>query len=302
MFKKKRNFLNITKYKLDRAHGRFKNPFNLKKGLAWFKLFRIINILLGIGIVFCLYFFIFSDFYTINNVEVSGNQVISTEDLLEIINNYLSGSRLFILKNNNIFLLSKDDLKRKITEAVIVNDIVIDKVLPNTIKVNLKEKNAALKWIANDQEYLVDNEGVVIKRFYNLKTPKIFQLSGQETQATRPETDNLIVIKNSENSAVNLGDKVLSKEDVDFINNLLSKLSKYDYLKIQEVMAASNFPAFLTLKTATGWQLFVNMADDLDSQLNRFDALVKDKIKKENLIGLDYIDLRLGESVYYKFK
>jgi hypothetical protein len=46
----------------------------------------------------------------------------------------------------------------------------------------------------------------------------------------------------------------------------------------------------------------LNLQDSLASQLNRLILLIDQKIKKENLNKLEYIDLRLGESIYYLFK
>lgn len=302
MFKTKRNLFDIIKYKPDRRRARFKNPFNLKKGVFRFKLFRIVNVLLFIGIITCLYFFIFSDFYHITNVEVSGNQIVATDDLLEIVNQYLQGKSFFILKNKNVFIFNKKDLSNLISQTVILDDINIEKILPNTIRLNLQERDAALKWVSQDQEYLVDQQGVVIKKFYKLQTAKIFKLADNQSLVSQPINDEMIIVKNLEDTGVNLNDRVLRPEDVDFILKTIEELAKLDYVKIEQISVPSIWPAFLQVKTASSWQIFFNFADSREAQLDRLRVLVDDEIKKENLSRLDYIDLRLGESVYYKFK
>ncbi len=301
-FKKKRkNKFTNKLYRVERQT-RYKNPLKIKKGLFKFKLFRIINLLLIAGILGCLYFFIFSNFYNINNVEVTGNEIISTEDVLDITNNYLAKNKLLLLKNKNIFLFNKSDLASDINEVVILDNMVIEKILPNTIRINIQEKAVAFKWLTNQQTYLVDQQGIVIKRYYKLVTPKIFQLTQIEPENDNKQNDNLLIIKNLANQDINLGDKIINAQDINFIFNLLKKLEKNDYFVIKELSVPNNFPGYITITTLNDWQIHFNLADSADSQINRLNVLIRDKIKKENLSALNYIDLRLGESIYYKFK
>jgi cell division septal protein FtsQ len=299
VFKRKFNLFAEKKYRINRPV-RFNNPLKIKKGLAKFKLFKLLNLILFVGILSCLYFFIFSDFYQINSIEVSGNQIISTEDILDITYNYFGGKRLLILNNGNIFVFSKKELTKRINDVVLLQNITIDKILPNTIKINIKEKNAALKWITNDQQYLIDNEGLVIKRYYNLVTPQVFKLTNDEPVIKSDADDGFIVLSNLANEKVNLGDKVLNPDDIKFIFDLLNELPKYNYLAVKSYYVPNNFPRFLIVETTDNWQIFFNLVDSLSSQLNRLDILAQDKIKKENLPNLEYIDLRYGESLYYK--
>jgi POTRA domain-containing FtsQ-type protein len=300
--KKNRNLLASKEFKIRRNSSvRYKNPLRIKKGLFKFKVFRVVNLILLIGIFACLYFFIFSSFYHINNIEIVGNQMISTDDLLDITNEYLVGKRLMILKNKNIFLFSKNGLAKKINETVILENIEINKILPNTIRVNLNEKEAVLKLITGSQEFLVGRHGQVIKRFYKLATPKIYQLI--ESQESIPTVDDdFIKIINLSNQSVGLGDNILNFDDVDFIFNLSKKFDEYDYLKIKDISIENNFPHFIIVNIMDGWKIYFNLAEAVEVQTGRLDVLIRDKINKANLNGLDYIDLRLGESIYYKMK
>jgi len=302
--KKRKSILASKEFKIERTSVHYRNPFNLKKGIWSSKLFRVLNLILFLAIFGCLYFFIFSNFYNITNIEVAGNQIISTDDVLDITNNYLNKNTLLIFKNRNIFLFNRNSLKNKISQIVILDNLKIEKILPNTIRLTLKEKNAALKWINNDEEYLVDPQGMIIKRFYKLEMPAIFNLANP-TESTSAETtqtnDNLIKITNKSTQAINLGDKVLNPTDVAFIQQLVEKSQLIDYLKITGISVPNTFPQFILVQLDKG-QVYFNLADSLDNQLNRLDLLVNQKIKKQNLGRIDYIDLRLGESIYYKFK
>ena len=302
-FKKKRKgLLGSKKYKIERQTVRYRNPLRLKKGLFKFKLFRIINLILIIGIFACLYFFIFSDFYNITNIELFGNQIVSSDDILDITNDYLAKNRLLILKNKNIFLFNRNDLKKKINEVVILQEIKIEKILPNTIRITLKEKDAALKWLTNNQEYLMDTQGLIIKRYYKFMAPKIFSLVETEEPKEEEQKIDFLKVTNLASQEINLGDRVFNPEDVVFILDLTPKLEEKGYSKIKLISVPNNFPQYLIVEFEPGWLIYFNLADSVDSQLNRLDTLINQKIQKGNLSYLDYIDLRLGESVYYKMK
>jgi cell division septal protein FtsQ len=278
---------------------KYRNPLRIKKGIFKFKVFRVINLILIIGILGVLYFFIFSNFYHITNVQVYGNSIISTDDLLDISSDYLSSKRFLIFKNKNIFVFSKNGLSSKINDVVLLSDLEINKILPNTIRITISEREAALKWYSNNQEYLIDQDGVVIKRFYKLVTPSIFQLNN-EIKKQENITDDFIKIYNTSNESINLGNKVLASEDVEFVFKLSEKFATINHLNLKDITVLSNYPQYIEINMIDGWKIYFNLADTLEAQLNRLDVLIKDKIKKENLRYLEYIDLRLGESIFYK--
>ncbi|MBN1325947.1 FtsQ-type POTRA domain-containing protein [Candidatus Falkowbacteria bacterium] len=289
------------KYIIER-NTRIKRPFIFKRDFFKLTLFKIINIILLIGIIFGVYFFIFSNFYKINNIEVAGNQIISTDDILDITNNYLSKKSFLIFKHNNIFICNKNELKRRINEYILLNQLKIDKILPNTLRITLTEKDAALKWISGDQNYLVDKKGIIIKRFYKLNIPKIYQLGEFQNEAPNKLEENFLKIINLANEDVNLGQKVFNEEDVEFIFKLTERLAELDYLKLKDISVPNNMPKYISLNTEADYILQFNLSQTIESQISRLELLIREKIGKENMNRLEYIDLRLGESVYYKFK
>ena len=303
MFRQKKNIFQSKKFRINRGVPRFTRSLGLKKEFLGSRIFKILNLILILGIISCVYFFIFSNFYDITNIEVGGNQIISTADVLDITNSYLAQRTFLILKKRNIFIFNRSQLKDKINQVVILDDLKIEKILPNTIRLTIREKNAALKWLNNDHEYLVDGQGMIIKRFYKLEMPSIYKLVNQDTQAPAPPVqtnDNFITIINQSAQGVNLGDKVLRPEDVKFIDSLTAKAGAHN-MQIQSISVPNVYPQFIQVQL-NGWQAFFNLKDSLDNQLSRLDLVISQKIKKENLSRLDYIDLRLGESIYYKFK
>jgi cell division septal protein FtsQ len=299
---KKQKFFSRKKYFINRPQVKYKNPFRKRKRFFEFKLFKIINLILLLSIIICLYFFLFSNFYNINEIEVGGNQIISTNDVLDIINNYLAKHKFLIFSTKNIFIFNKNDIKKEINKAIILRDLQVEKELPNKIRINLQEKDVALKWITADSQYMIDNQGQIIKKYYKLQTPSIFQLDSNSVNVTVSDNDNLSKIKDLSDKKVNLGDFVLNAENVQFIQDLLTRMKTYGLYNVAEIQVPNQFPQYLSLMMAAGWKIDFNLKDSLDEQLKRLEIIVNQKIKKENLNNVDYIDLKLGESIYYKMK
>jgi cell division septal protein FtsQ len=304
--KKRKNFFSSKKYRIVKQPVKYLNPFNKKRQRFQFKPMVVINLILLMGIGGFIYFFIFSNFYNVTDIQVSGNEVIATDDVLDITGQYLSQNQLFILKNRNIFLFSKNAIKKRLNEVIILEDLKVDKILPNTIKLTLVEKNSAIKWLSNDNEYLLDNQGQIIKRYYVSATPQIFVVQpGNNASNTTPVASNeskFIKLRNLANQPVNLGDYVIKAENAGFILELANKIKDVEYLKFTEIDLPNAYPQYLSVIMAGNWQIQLNLLDSVSLQLNRLNLLIDQKIKKENLNRLEYIDLRLGESIYYKFK
>lgn len=304
--KKKKNLFSNKKYRIIRHQVKYKNPLSKKRKIFELKPIKIINFFLLIGIAIFLYFFVFSNFYDITDIQVAGNEVISTDDVLDITNQYLSQNSLLIFKHRNIFIFNKNALKKRINEVILLDNLKVDKILPNTVKLTITEKDSAVKWLTNEKEYLVDNQGQIIKQYYTSSTPTIFNMNdadnvindtlGQDTES------KFIKLRDLSNQAANLSNFVLKAENISFILSLQDQIKDKDYLKFNEIDVPSTFPQYISLIMAEGWQIQFNLKDSLEAQLKRLNLLIDQKIKKENLNKLDYIDLRLGESIYYMFK
>ncbi|MCX6740261.1 MAG: FtsQ-type POTRA domain-containing protein [Candidatus Parcubacteria bacterium] len=293
----------FKKYKINRPQIKYKNPFIKSRGKIKFKLIYLLDLLILIVSVGLIYFFLFSNFYKITDIQVSGNYIISTEDILEIINDYSEQKSLGIFKHSNILIFNKNAIKKRINEVVILEDIKVDKMYPNIIKISVKEKDLAFGWATNNQEYLVDKQGQIIKSNYSVAIPGIFLLSNDiKGSQIGPNNDNLLIIRDLSNTGINLGSQVLTTENVTFILDLQAKIKDKDYLKYREIQVPNEFPQYLTLVMVDNWTILFNLKDDLNNQLNRLNLLIEQKIKKENLNRIDYIDLRLGESIYYQNK
>ncbi|QXK91743.1 FtsQ-type POTRA domain-containing protein [Neoehrlichia mikurensis] len=112
--------------------------YNVSKGYSTF-ITNISNILINNGFV-------------IDKVIISGNASINKSDILQ-----------FVDRKCAIIFLSINDMRDRIKSSnAWIKDVVIKRVLPNTIYIEVQEYYAFANWIHNGINSIIDNTGHVI--------------------------------------------------------------------------------------------------------------------------------------------
>lgn len=94
--------------------------------------------------IWFVYFFFGSGLLTVKTINISGLQNIPRPELEEIVAENLRKKHLFVFPNRHIALFSKRALKEDINKKYIVDKLIIDKKLPFTLNIVVKEKQARL--------------------------------------------------------------------------------------------------------------------------------------------------------------
>ncbi len=100
------------------------------------------------------YLFLHSDFFLIENVEVIGNQRVSTDAILNL------GD---IEIGSNMFLLDKQLTEKKIELHQLVKSAEIKRKLPSTIEIHVQEREAWAQLMIGDRCVVVDDMGVYME-------------------------------------------------------------------------------------------------------------------------------------------
>lgn len=108
-----------------------------------------------ITIVTLILAFIFkSDFFLINNINVEGNYIVSSE---EIINT--SGINI----GSHIFKYSKKKAEEKVRNFSYIKDVDVVRTLPKDVTIHVEEREAYLQFEHLSSYILVDNEGYILE-------------------------------------------------------------------------------------------------------------------------------------------
>jgi cell division septal protein FtsQ len=262
-------------------------PISLNPKSRWMVLFgfrsRLIQIAWAGGIGVFAYFFIFSGYLKISAIEISGHDRVSGEQVQMVLDS-LNSKRTALIPNSNFFLLTRGRFNQTLTQAVpMIKEVKSYKrVWPNKIVVELTERNPGFVMRSNNQDYLVDEEGVVVR--------------SDATGLNLP----LVVDQVIENFDV--GEPLPNTRMVTFI---LSTHKQWDS-KISSPITETKIPGKASNEvqfvTQEGWTVFFDTERAVTSQLGNLALILSKQIKASERSNLAYIDLRLSKWAYFCFK
>ncbi|HPX51955.1 MAG TPA: FtsQ-type POTRA domain-containing protein [Candidatus Pacearchaeota archaeon] len=244
-----------------------------RKKSIFSNLFFSVSLFSSIIVLSALGFLLFSPRFQIDNLVVSGNNNISTEEIERIANEKMKASFSIMgmdIITESIFL-SFDGKINQIKEAMPeIEKISIKKNFPNGISLEVVEKKPFALWDYNNERFLVDKNGSFIR--YE-----------QEDE----DMSNLIQIKQEEESVD------LDKKEI--INNIIiisEGLSK-------EEINISSYVIFddkLRVNTTNFFILF-DSKQDLSWQVEKLKAVLENDDQVRKGINVKYIDLRFDNQV-----
>lgn len=213
-----------------------------------------------------VYFFLFSNYFKIQNIYIEGAQDLEPK-VSEIINQRVA-------QKSNIFLFRDSAVEKELSDKFSAfSRVRITKGIPNAIKAEFEKRQAVLVCVISAKEYLIDDEGVA---FTNGEIP-----------------DNLARIEKNEDIQVN--DKVFTRDFVVFVKELWEKFPTKSYLKIDHIQVAET-EFVIDVYSEKGWKAIFNTTKSLGKQLDNL-VLILPEIGDQKI---EYIDLRLEEKIYYK--
>lgn len=238
----------------------------LKSKFFWF--FILFLIILG-GIS---YFFLFSDYLKIKNIEITGNKKINSDDIKNIVNQELS-SKIFNIIPKNIFLANLKSINDNVLEKFpLAYKADVKRKLFNSLAINIEERSPVALWCKNDDCFDIDKEGIVFEK---------------------GESKGL-VIKSDED--INMGQNIIEK---DYLGNII-KIYKESKLDIKEISVSNSEK--IIIRTTGDWEVYFRGDDTIPDQIDNLKLVLEQKIPSENRGDLEHIDLRFGSKVYFRYK
>lgn len=111
----------------------------------------VISILVLLVTAELIYMCLTSPLFTVREVHITGNTIIRTADVLKAAD---------IPDDQNLFLVSKDEIEDRIKASPVVNSIKIHRRLPGSMTIDVEERRPHLLLKSQDVLYEVDAQGV----------------------------------------------------------------------------------------------------------------------------------------------
>lgn len=238
----------------------------------------------------------------ISNIEISGNKVVATETIKAIVEEKIKGDYLQFFPKRNILLYPKNNIKKEILDQFKRIKKVGLAIKENKIlEISVNERVALYTWCrenpsqqeggAKEECYFLDDSGYIFDKAPYFSGEIYFKFYGSIT--SDEETPLGIYF-----SPTNFTKFVLFKGKLEDAGLKPTKLQTQDggdvHIHLSNKTSAQE-PKIL-FKISSNVE---TLAENLEAALNTEPFLSEFKNKYSSL---EYIDLRFGNKVYYKFR
>jgi|GEM_PF-991695 len=199
-------------------------------------------------------------------------------------------SNFFSLKSHSLLLFSSSEVRREIlNQFPLIKEVEIRKRFPDQVVVEIFPRKKVIAWCLREDCFLVDDEGKAFKKIKENEKDELFV--------------KFPALVEDYPRQVNLGERVLSSELVDFIFSLEKNFESI--LKI-EIKRPATTPSFISeeIKVETkenNLPIFLNSTISSQRQLENILALLN-KLGREKISDFEYIDSRIKGRLIYKLK
>ena len=259
-----------------------------KKTKTWSRFLWRFVALLFVGTV--AYALFFSPYLAITNVEISGLEKLSETPIRNIAENKLTEKYFSIIPKNNLLIFPKNALKQELLASFKrIETVDVERVFPHTLKVIVKERKLAMLF-CNAQNCYTLNEFGVSYPANNFS----------ESELTE---ENLITLHDLSSSQLDYEEKPLEDNYRAFVLGLASAVQDETGLILKKDYQTNNrMSGDVRVETEAGFSIYFNESVTLKKSVVTLRAILEHKIAKESLGNLEYIDLRIADKVFYKFK
>jgi POTRA domain, FtsQ-type/Cell division protein FtsQ/DivIB, C-terminal len=252
----------------------------LPAGFALWVAGRVISALLLVGAGWLVYDFASSSRFQVQTVHVRGNVLLNQAEV----------ETTASVVGANIFWVNRADVAARLGALPLVQRVDIGATLPDTVDIQIIERQPAGFWTSGDQTYLVDREGVILKAV-DAETSQIRACAGQPCD---PQLAALPSVAQAAAGALAPGDRV----DASALSTSAQLASLLPGIGVQPLGFQWSPDTGLEVTTAEGWHARFDQSNDLTGQIATLNAVRAQLARSKATAGL--IDVRFGDRPYFR--
>lgn len=222
----------------------------------------------------------YHDKWRVREIAVSGAEVLESGEVADIVRGLLARRVAYILPGDNIVLLDAgnltEELRRRLSR---IKDVTVRRESFDKLSVNITERKTWGIYCREENCFLLDVDGFVF--------------------APSPAFEGNLIVKvidRRERDTVSLGETVFTgKFSLSELKSVLEDATNKRVLEIT-IDSANEW----SVTTSAGWRILLDERIDLESAIQNLRAALGEI--GEASARLDYIDLRYGRKIFYKFK
>jgi hypothetical protein len=225
-------------------------------------------------------------------INVSGTRSLLGEEIKSIIWEETSESYARLIPKRSIFLLKEKDLASKLKqEFPRIREVSFERDLPAGLLVSIVEREP---WaIACNDNFTPENPEDVDCVFVDLKGVAFDQA---------PDSTGSLVIKIKTNfPKLSLGEPILDTALAEYLQNFGKKIESGIGSKVIVYELSSVLAGEFRMTLNDGFALIVTKGADAENVLKILKTVLEEEVKEKRM-SLEYVDLRFGNKVFYRFK
>lgn len=254
----------------------------------FFRLATVSHILTFIFGAVLIYSLFFADFLRINDVDLTGNNSIPSEQLNTAIENELNAKYWKIFSRGNFIFLNSSKLERNLkTQFKKIKKISVEKKFPSRLKIEMEERNLILFLCSRGDCYFIDENGYAYKK--------------ADSSEMENQGGPIVKLIDGSGKDINEGEYVLLPRYVDFIIKIEEAVKTETGLEIlNEYRTESRISEEVIVQTKKGWDIYLNSKFPIEKSVYTLKTLLNRQIMLKELNDLEYIDLRSENKVFYR--
>ena len=281
---------------------RIKQKKSILKSVLRNRFFWIGNLSV-LAIAGLLYAIFFSSFFSIENIEIQGNQKVALQNLDKFIEERIPRKIIFF-ELNHLLLADAGLIAQEVYDAFPeVDSVLVRKKFPDALIVTIIERKDVAIW-CHEKKYnvkILDSDTNKIKSFQ-----QCFALDENGIIFEEKEALGQVIVSTPQRSKdAALGAEVIEKDILKTILGFQRELDASDLFQKVGLRVAS-----LTVlsenqvkaKISEGWEFYLNPSENIDWQITKAKLVLQEEVPFEKRAQLEYIDLRFGDQAYLKYR
>ena len=281
---------------------RIKQKKSILKSVLRNRFFWIGNLSV-LAIAGLLYAIFFSSFFSIENIEIQGNQKVALQNLDKFIEERIPRKIIFF-ELNHLLLADAGLIAQEVYDAFPeVDSVLVRKKFPDALVVTIIERKDVAIW-CHEKKYnvkILDSDTNKMKSFQ-----QCFALDENGIIFEEKEALGQVIVSTPQRSKdAALGAEVIEKDILKTILGFQRELDAFDLFQKVGLRVAS-----LTVlsenqvraKISEGWEFYLNPSENIDWQITKAKLVLQEEVPFEKRALLEYIDLRFGDQAYLKYR
>ncbi len=257
-----------------------------------------------IGVIALGWFFLYSRVFEFSKININLESYSYYDAVDNILQDQLKTHD--VIKQNNYFTFDKGKFKDSVNELLVdvFYDIEIKKHFPNELSITLVERTPKVVFINSIGKFYFDEKGILTSVDLNKqhkKSEKAEQtnvLDGIESENPDVELPQQTIEEVYLEQSIELKNNNVTESMVSFLTKIRSKLQNKS-IEVEKISLEVINDLKVIVSTKTGYDIYFNIADDIDNQIENLETVINNKIQ-DKIKNIQYIDLRFESKIYYK--